>query len=560
MPLRLLISSLLAAAALAVGPGAALAADTYVNGDDGDAADSNDCTVITTPCLTIGQGLIQAGTGDTVHVDDTSPNYMESQVLDDGKSLLADDFDNSHTGSYTIFGTGFPTIAVPVGETGGTVSGFTLAPSAGQETIFLEGPATFRDNQINNPYAGVAALDISTPAGGTGTLIDHNTFNGPGSGTASTGIVIGEGTPQIVDNLISTPGNGFHTAVLVNNGADPTITGNTIQALHQEGLARGTGVRVTDAHATITGNTINQMGSGESSGIAFLEISSPTGGATHHNTITGVDLGPGIFLNTTTDPVTLEGDLVWNFAQGLEALGTDGTSADDADVTATNVTFAANTLGVHLHDAHLTLDSSIVEDGIDVTTSGGNPGCTITFSDGPTTTPGGVGCQNFQTSADPQFVLTSSLFPESNDYHLMPTSAMIDAGNPASPAAGSVDIDGDARALDATPHCAGNVNRRDMGADEFKPAALDCIAPNTLKGKSRVRKRKRRAKFAFRASEAGAHFQCKLDKKPFAPCTSPKRYRKLKPGRHKFRVRAVDSAGNADRTPLVQKFRIPRPR
>ncbi len=554
---RSLIASLLAAAALAVTASSALAADTYVNGDDGAASDANDCTVITTPCLTIGQGLIQAGTGDTVHVDDTSPNYMESQVIDDGKSLLADDFDNSHTGSYTIFGTGFPTIAVPVGETGGTVSGFTLAPSAGQETVFLAGPATFRDPQINNPYAGVAALDISTPAGGTGTVIDHNTFNGPGSGTASTGIVIGEGTPQIVDNLISTPGNGFFTAVLVNNGANPTITGNTIQALHQEGLQRGTGVRVTDAHATITGNTINQMGSGESSGIAFLESSSPTGGATHHNTMTGIGTGPGIFLSTTTDPVTLDGDLVWNFDLGLEALGTSGAGADDADVTATNVTFAANTFGVHIHDAHLTLDSSIVEDGIDVTTSGGNPGCTITFSDGPTTTPGGVGCQNFQTNANPQFVLTSNLFPETNDYHLMPTSAMIDTGNPVAPAAGILDVDGGPRVCDGNGDGA---LRRDIGADEVRtPASDDCKVPNSTIRKLKVNRSKRRARIRFSSTDPGSTFKCKLDHRPFRRCSSPKTYRKLKPGRHTFQVLASDAFGNEELAPAVRRFRVRRP-
>jgi glucose/arabinose dehydrogenase len=47
------------------------------------------------------------------------------------------------------------------------------------------------------------------------------------------------------------------------------------------------------------------------------------------------------------------------------------------------------------------------------------------------------------------------------------------------------------------------------------------------------------AKFAFRASLAGATFRCKLDGKPAQSCRSPKTYRKLKPGKHTFKVWAT---------------------
>jgi hypothetical protein len=50
---------------------------------------------------------------------------------------------------------------------------------------------------------------------------------------------------------------------------------------------------------------------------------------------------------------------------------------------------------------------------------------------------------------------------------------------------------------------------------------------------------KRRAVFKFTATPAAASFECKLDKKPFKPCTSPFRKR-VKPGKHKFRVLAED--------------------
>jgi hypothetical protein len=50
------------------------------------------------------------------------------------------------------------------------------------------------------------------------------------------------------------------------------------------------------------------------------------------------------------------------------------------------------------------------------------------------------------------------------------------------------------------------------------------------------------AKFKFKAEPtAGATFECKLDKAKWAGCKSPKTYKKLKPGKHTFQVRAKAS-------------------
>jgi subtilisin-like proprotein convertase family protein len=64
-----------------------------------------------------------------------------------------------------------------------------------------------------------------------------------------------------------------------------------------------------------------------------------------------------------------------------------------------------------------------------------------------------------------------------------------------------------------------------------------------------------KVKVKFKSDEAFSTFECKLDKKPYKPCTSPKSY-KVKPGRHKIRVRASDKAGNVDATPAKAKFKI----
>jgi virginiamycin B lyase len=66
------------------------------------------------------------------------------------------------------------------------------------------------------------------------------------------------------------------------------------------------------------------------------------------------------------------------------------------------------------------------------------------------------------------------------------------------------------------------------------------------------------ARFSFAASEPASSFACRLDHGRTRPCRSPKRYRKLKPGRHTFSVWATDASGNRDATPARRNFRVPR--
>ena len=64
------------------------------------------------------------------------------------------------------------------------------------------------------------------------------------------------------------------------------------------------------------------------------------------------------------------------------------------------------------------------------------------------------------------------------------------------------------------------------------------------------------AKFRFSSDEPGSTFSCKLDRRKFRRCSSPKSYRKLKAGKHVFQVFATDSAGNRDPSPAKRTFRI----
>jgi Ca2+-binding RTX toxin-like protein len=70
-------------------------------------------------------------------------------------------------------------------------------------------------------------------------------------------------------------------------------------------------------------------------------------------------------------------------------------------------------------------------------------------------------------------------------------------------------------------------------------------------------RRLRRVVFGFAASEAGARFRCRLDGDQFLSCRTPRAYL-VRPGRHTFRVFALDAAGNRDRSPAMFAFRVRR--
>ncbi|MFN2612678.1 MAG: hypothetical protein ABR536_04830 [Solirubrobacterales bacterium] len=84
--------------------------------------------------------------------------------------------------------------------------------------------------------------------------------------------------------------------------------------------------------------------------------------------------------------------------------------------------------------------------------------------------------------------------------------------------------------------------------------ATDITPPQTVIGAKKIKGTT--AKFTFSSNEPGSSFQCKLDKRAFKPCKSPKKYKHLSAGKHKFKVRAVDAAGNVDATPAKKKFKI----
>jgi len=95
---------------------------------------------------------------------------------------------------------------------------------------------------------------------------------------------------------------------------------------------------------------------------------------------------------------------------------------------------------------------------------------------------------------------------------------------------------------------------RRPSADVKPPATRLLHRPAALLFASDLR---RRVAFAFAANERGSSFRCKLDRRPLRPCRSPRAYL-VRPGRHAFRVFAIDRAGNRDKSPALASFKVRR--
>jgi len=135
----------------------------------------------------------------------------------------------------------------------------------------------------------------------------------------------------------------------------------------------------------------------------------------------------------------------------------------------------------------------------------------------------------------------------------LPGSPTVDAGA-ADAASGSLDVDGEARTIGAAP---------DIGADELRPGAstVDPVPDVQLEFDREVEGLDPRwtplrvVDLVFGSNELGSRFECKLDRGPYRTCSSPYRKR-VGVGKHRFQVKAVDPAGQADRTPAVIDWRV----
>jgi pimeloyl-ACP methyl ester carboxylesterase len=102
-----------------------------------------------------------------------------------------------------------------------------------------------------------------------------------------------------------------------------------------------------------------------------------------------------------------------------------------------------------------------------------------------------------------------------------------------------------------------------IDTSDFRAFLADHVAPETERkhGPRRhvsLARARRGIKFRWRADDAGASFECRLDSGGWRSCESPKRIGNPGVGRHRFRVRATDPRGNVEPRPAGWRFRVER--
>jgi hypothetical protein len=247
---------------------------------------------------------------------------------------------------------------------------------------------------------------------------------------------------------------------------------------------------------------------------------------------------------------------------GAAALGVEETEVSVGPVIRNVTALATGTFGDALLFSYgpavmATVDAkSVIAEGAgaDVAVSGGTETSTVKLEHSDydnvvafdlDVTPAGTGTN-----------ITAAPLLAADGIHELAGSPTIDAGA-IDDSSGAADIDGQGRTIGSAP---------DIGADEFKPppspgggpvggGAGDGSPDGRLGKRPRKRTIRRIARFTFSSAEVGSQFRCKLDRTSFVPCSSPFS-RRVKPGKHRFSVEAVDAAGNVDPSPATYRWRV----
>ena len=361
------------------------------------------------------------------------------------------------------------------------------------------------------------------------------------------------------DEVIVTPGT-YSVAATIEPTVPLTIEGQPGQPRPR--IAGAPGVGPLKSFEALTLRNLRIEGNESLSGVVFAPVD---GNVFDHLELiaSGEDalvLRPGNNFTLTNSLLLVGGESsgaveVQGTANGTPVLRNDTIVASgpktfgiDVAVTNTNTTVTVAATNV------------IADAALDASAHTSQPGSSgaIVFDHSNFDTVEGVILATSSQSAPPVFVDAPN-----GDYREAVGSPTIDGGvNDA--ANGVTDLAGDPRVLPGSPGCPPPPAVTDIGAYEYVPATATCLGPpripplQTNIAKAKIHGRNATFRFGGSGGAGALGFECKLDRKPWRLCSSPKKYRHLKLGRHAFRVRA-SSAGVVDTTPAKWRFKIKRP-
>jgi len=103
----------------------------------------------------------------------------------------------------------------------------------------------------------------------------------------------------------------------------------------------------------------------------------------------------------------------------------------------------------------------------------------------------------------------------------------------------------------------GGSAKKSPGPPAVAPVAY--VTPHTritFAPASKTRARRPVFRFTDLTGQVGTRFSCKVDRRPWKPCSSPLRVKRLSLGRHVVAVRAVNAAGTGEPLPVKRRFKV----
>lgn len=489
-------------------------------------------------------------------VAESGPGSLRQAILDSNLHGGLDAIPIETTGMIAL-GTALPSINDDVAVAG---------PGAGSLTVARKASAPpFTVLEFQGATATVSGITVSggvavTGAGilnGSGdlalvraTVTGNEALQGAG-GLAGGGGIFSNGTLTLRESVVS------DNAAVATGGPENVAAGGGIETEGNLFVER----------STIAGNRVEALGEGEAKAEAI-------GG--------GIAVASGAGA-TIVEESTIGGNLV----RATDATGVAiarGGGIGSGSVSLTGSTIAGNGVEVDAPGAVFrdtqgdnlaVFGSSIVRDTLVALPSGSGESCADPVLSGGFNLDEDGSC-DFAKSSDVVGV-AAGLDPVLKDNGgPTPTHALLD-GSIAIDRGNSFGSNTDQRGLPRPSDFPAISNKEggdgsDIGAFELQVPPDGAIAPpppilvgpepgdrtppqtRIVSGPARVGY-ERKAKFRFTSSEAQSRFQCRVDRKPYKRCASPHRL-KVEPGKHHFRVRAIDRFGNVDRTAARFSWRV----